>query len=180
MVSSTFVVVLVGVVARASAQTHAHQHHRGETSHGDGNFVTFPPSFAFGVGTSAWQIEGNGGDRPRSVWDAFVSELGEEKRVEAERGIGFHERYAADAQMMADAGVKHFKMSLSWPRLMRADGSAIDEGFEYYQNVFGGATRARRGTARDAVSLGHADVVLRQRNDRERAWERVRRSLGEG
>jgi beta-glucosidase/6-phospho-beta-glucosidase/beta-galactosidase len=157
MVSSTFVVVLVGVVARASAQTHAHQHHRGETSHGDGNFVTFPPSFAFGVGTSAWQIEGNGGDRPRSVWDAFVSELGEEKRVEAERGIGFHERYAADAQMMADAGVKHFKMSLSWPRLMRADGSAIDEGFEYYQNVFG-ALRERG--VEPHVTLFHWDTPM--------------------
>ena len=33
---------------------------------------TFPAGFVFGVATSAFQIEGDGGDRPRSVWDVFA------------------------------------------------------------------------------------------------------------
>ncbi len=138
---ASFCVVLLAVVGVASAsETDLAQQRRAaqdDTVRGlPARRPTFPATVMFGVGTSAWQIEGSGGDRPRSVWDEFVSTLGDREVLEAESGIEFHERYAQDAELMADAGVKDFKMSLSWPRLMRADGTAIEEGFDYYRKVF--------------------------------------------
>ena len=51
----------------------------------------FPASFAFGVATSAWQIEGAGGKRPESTWDAFAAAtLGRDAAAEMRRGIEFY------------------------------------------------------------------------------------------
>ena len=36
----------------------------------------FPSEFVFGVAASSFQIEGDGGDRPRSVWDDFADRVG--------------------------------------------------------------------------------------------------------
>ena len=90
----------------------------------------FPNGFAFGVAASAFQIEGDGGGRPRSVWDDFADQhrLGDEARA----GIRFYEHFAGDVDYMARLGVRHFRLSLSWPRLMRADLTPIEEGYAYY------------------------------------------------
>lgn len=90
----------------------------------------FPSEFVFGVAASSFQIEGDGGDRPRSVWDDFADrrDLGEDARA----GIRHYEHRASDIRFMARAGVKHYRLSLSWPRLMRADRTPIEEGYAFY------------------------------------------------
>ena len=130
----------------------------GDALEGGGARARFPSTFAFGVGTSAWQIEGAGGRRPRSTWDAFAeARLGERGSVEARRGIEFYERYEDDAKMMGEAGVRHFKMSLSWPRLMRADGTTREDGFKFYERVF--AALRSRGVE-PHVTLFHWDTPI--------------------
>ena len=62
----------------------------------------FPSEFVFGVAASSFQIEGDGGDRPRSVWDDFADrrDLGEDARA----GIRHYEHRASDIRFMARAG----------------------------------------------------------------------------
>ena len=62
----------------------------------------FPSKFVFGVAASAFQIEGDGGDRPRSAWDDFADrrDLGEDARA----GIRHYEHRASDIRFMARAG----------------------------------------------------------------------------
>jgi beta-glucosidase/6-phospho-beta-glucosidase/beta-galactosidase len=92
----------------------------------------------FGVGArvSAWTTEGDGGRRPRSVWDEFVETLGEDRALEAQRGIEFYERFKDDVAMMKRHGVDEIDVSLSWPRLMTASGSPREDGFEFYAKMF--------------------------------------------
>lgn len=92
----------------------------------------------FGVGArvSAWTTEGDGGGRPRSVWDEFVETLGEDRAMEAQRGIEFYERFEDDVKMMKLHGVDEIDVSLSWPRLMTASGSPREDGFEFYAKMF--------------------------------------------
>ena len=54
----------------------------------------FPEDFAFGVASSAFQIEGDGGDRPRSTWDDFSDARG--LGDAARRGIRHFERVEDD------------------------------------------------------------------------------------
>lgn len=165
------VVVLVAALAtrvRADASTIERAESERPSARGDalgrdalergGARAQFPSTFTFGVGTSAWQIEGAGGKRPRSTWDAFAeARLGERGSVEAKRGIEFYERYEDDAKMMGEAGVRHFKMSLSWPRLMRSDGTTREDGFKFYERVF--AALRSRGVE-PHVALFHWDTPI--------------------
>lgn len=102
----------------------------------DGDRRTFAREIILGARTSAFQIEGAKGNRAPSVWDAFAgAKLSESRASEWSRGIDFYARYVADVDAIANTGAKAFKMSLSWPRLMRADGTVIEEGFEYYRDL---------------------------------------------
>ena len=116
----------------------------------------FARDFTLGVGTSAYQVEGAEGGRAPSVWDAFArAKVGSARASEYARGIDFYRRYVDDIDMVASSGAKEFKMSLSWARLMREDGSVNEEGFEYYKDV------VREVLARDVtprVALFHWDA----------------------
>ena len=80
-----------------------------------------------------------------------------------------------DVQQVEDAEVESVLKDIvgedGYAATMQADAPLPDAGDFPLRSLCGAAFRG---------SLHNADVVLRQRNDRERAWERVRRSLGEG
>jgi beta-glucosidase len=113
----------------------------------------FPKSFIFGVAASSFQIEGDGGDRPRSVWDEFAdqNDLGDEARA----GIRHYDHYAGDVRYMADAGVQHYRLSLSWPRLMNPDLTPNEEGYAFYRKLL--AEVKSRGIT-PYVTLFHWDL----------------------
>ena len=114
----------------------------------------FPASFAFGVASSAFQVEGDGGDRPRSTWDDFADQrppLGDEARA----GIRHHEHFADDVAYMARAGVKNYRLSLSWPRLMNEDRTANEDGYRFYARLL---TQLEKHGIVPHVTLHHWDV----------------------
>jgi beta-glucosidase len=137
-------------------------------------------SIAWGVGTGAHQVEGRGGGRAPSVWEAFVArDAGAiADRSDAARGADFYGRFASDVALLqrlkvgfggwrVAAGsvcgctsgctdthaphttcwnaraknnnqVKHFRLSLSWPRLIPggAKGSPVNqEAVKFYNSV---------------------------------------------
>ena len=93
----------------------------------------FPEDFVFGVATSAFQIEGDGGDRPRSTWDDFADAKG--LGDAARQGIRHFEHVEDDLKYMARAGVKHYRFSLSWPRLQNQDGTPNEDGYQFYEKL---------------------------------------------
>ena len=113
----------------------------------------FPEDFAFGVASSAFQIEGDGGDRPRSTWDDFSDARG--LGDAARRGIRHFEHVEDDIQYMARAGVRHYRLSLSWPRLQRKDGTPDEAGYAFYERML---AALRREGIEPYVTLHHWDL----------------------
>lgn len=101
----------------------------------------FPADFMWGVATAAYQIEGaaaEGGRKP-SVWDTFAKQRPGAVRTGENGDIAcdHYHRYEDDVRLMASLGVKHYRCSLSWPRLIPDGRGAVNEaGFDFYKRLF--------------------------------------------
>lgn len=86
----------------------------------------FPANFVWGVATSAFQTEGawDADGRGRSIWDVFPRAKiidGSDARVAND---SYH-RYAEDIALIADAGLKAYRFSIAWPRIVPDGASAM-------------------------------------------------------
>jgi beta-glucosidase len=104
----------------------------------------FPADFQWGAATSAYQIEGavsNDGRLP-SVWDTF-SQLGRGTpwRTTKDGKTGaiacdHYHRFAADIELMAALGVKHYRFSIAWPRIVPTGRGQVNEaGVDFYRRL---------------------------------------------
>lgn len=81
----------------------------------------FPDSFAFGTATAAFQIEGasNTNGRGPSIWDDLCAIKGRiNNGDDGSVADDFYHKYEQDIKMISDLGLKHFRLSLSWSRLL--------------------------------------------------------------
>ncbi|XP_030578600.1 cytosolic beta-glucosidase [Archocentrus centrarchus] len=100
----------------------------------------FPPDFAWGAATSAYQIEGGwqaDGKGP-SIWDTFSHEKG---RVFGDQNgdvaCNSYELWEKDLECIQQLGLTHYRLSLSWARLL-PDGTTRhvnQKGVQYYNKV---------------------------------------------
>ena len=99
----------------------------------------FPENFTWGTATSSYQIEGGwdkGGKGP-SIWDAFCQIPGkilnnEDGKVACDH---FH-RFKEDIALMRSLGLKAYRFSISWARLLPSGYGAVNrEGIEFYNNI---------------------------------------------
>ncbi|MEV0202512.1 GH1 family beta-glucosidase [Nonomuraea sp. NPDC050691] len=101
--------------------------------------LRFPPGFAWGAATSAYQIEGAVTDDGRgvSIWDTFTKQPG---RVvgghHADVAIDHYNRYKDDVAVMADLGLSAYRFSVSWPRIQPAGSGAFNhKGLDFYKRL---------------------------------------------
>jgi beta-glucosidase len=102
----------------------------------------FPPGFAWGAATSAYQIEGavDADGRGRSIWDTYSHTPG----MTADGGTGdvacdhFH-RLDEDLDLMASLGLGAYRFSVAWPRVQpMGSGPANAKGLEFYDRLVDG------------------------------------------
>ena len=99
----------------------------------------FPEQFIFGTATSAYQIEGAADidGRLPSVWDTFSATPGRVRN--GDTGLvacDHYHRYREDIELMASLGIKHYRFSLSWSRLIPEGRGAINKvGLDFYQRL---------------------------------------------
>ncbi|XP_061620434.1 cytosolic beta-glucosidase isoform X1 [Phyllopteryx taeniolatus] len=100
----------------------------------------FPPDFAWGAATAAYQIEGGwqtDGKGP-SIWDTFCHKEG--RGCGAQTGdvtCNSYELWDKDLKCIRQLGLTHYRLSLSWARLL-PDGTTRhvnQKGVEYYNKV---------------------------------------------
>ena len=123
------------------------------------DFKQFPPSFLWGVATSAFQIEGGAaadGKGP-SIWDTFSHTPG--KVIDGSNGdvaCDHYHRYAEDVGIMAGLGAQAYRFSLAWSRVQPLGHGAWNEaGFAFYDRLL--SELERRGI--DAhITLYHWDL----------------------
>nr|WP_255672597.1 GH1 family beta-glucosidase [Glycomyces amatae] len=98
-----------------------------------------PDGFAWGVATSAFQIEGAAteGGRGPSVWDAFTDTPGKIRDGHTARTACDHyHRYPEDVALMRDLGIDVYRFSISWPRVQpTGSGPANEAGLDFYDRL---------------------------------------------
>ncbi len=159
-------------------------------------FLAFPDSFAWGAATASAQIEGaarEGGKGP-SIWDRFCARPGAViDGTTPEVVCDHYHRYPDDLKLLAELGVRCYRFSIAWPRVIPDGAGPLNEeglafydrlvdtmlglGIEPYATLFhwdlpqalqdsGGF--ADRATV--AHYLRYVDTVTRRLGDRVRNW----------
>ena len=99
----------------------------------------FKKDFAWGVAAAAFQIEGATKEdgRTESVWDMFCKKDGAIERGEnADTACDFYHKYKEDIALMKSMGVKAFRTSLSWNRILPdGTGKVNKKGIDFYNRV---------------------------------------------
>lgn len=102
-------------------------------------FTQFPPTFLWGVATSAFQIEGGAsadGKGP-SIWDTFSHRSG--TIIDGSNGdiaCDHYHRYPEDVAIMAGLGVDAYRFSMAWSRVQPAGkGDWNEAGFAFYDKL---------------------------------------------
>jgi beta-glucosidase len=100
----------------------------------------FPRNFAWGVATAAPQIEGaaNEGGKGESIWDHFSRRPGKILNGDnLDVACDHYHRFQADFALMKKLGVKHYRLSIAWPRIFPAgDGNLNQRGVDFYSRLF--------------------------------------------
>ncbi len=99
----------------------------------------FPADFLWGASTSAYQIEGAAREdgKDLSVWDEFVRQPG--AILDGQTGdvaCDFYHRYAEDIARMQTIGLRAFRFSVSWPRVIpEGVGDVNQKGLDFYKRL---------------------------------------------
>lgn len=101
---------------------------------------TFPPRFAWGVATAAPQIEGAAfaDGKGESIWDRYCRVPGKVHNGDTlDVACDHYRRYRSDVALMARLGVKNYRLSLAWPRLLpQGRGPVNQKGVDFYHRLF--------------------------------------------
>lgn len=99
----------------------------------------FKDDFLWGVATAAAQIEGaaNEGGRGPSIWDVFGGMPGKINHGDTPAvACDFYHRYEQDIKLMKEMGIKSFRFSFSWSRIIPdGDGEVNPEGIAFYRKM---------------------------------------------
>ena len=100
---------------------------------------SFPPDFAWGAATAAYQVEGAAAvdGRKPSIWDTFCQVPGRiDDASSGEISCDQYHRYESDVKLMAELGIKHYSFSLAWPRILPDGRGAVNEkGLDFYKRL---------------------------------------------
>ncbi|MBN2338664.1 MAG: beta-glucosidase [Acidobacteria bacterium] len=99
----------------------------------------FPESFLWGAATAAYQIEGAVSEdgRGESIWDRFSHTPG--KTFQGQTGdvaCDHYHRYREDVALMRDLGLRSYRFSVAWPRVMpQGSGRVNSPGLDFYERL---------------------------------------------
>ena len=118
-----------------------------------------PDGFVWGTATSSYQIEGAAFEdgKKASIWDDFVRQPGRVKNGDTgDVACDHYHRFGEDVALLAELGVKAYRFSLSWPRLLPDGTGAVNlKGVDFYKRLLGAL---REKDIAPYVTLYHWDL----------------------
>ena len=106
----------------------------------------FPDDFAWGVAAAAYQLEGAAYEDGRglSVWDVFCRREGAIwKGQTGDVACDHYHRYKQDVAVMKQIGVRAYRLSVSWPRVLpEGVGQVNEKGIGFYDKLIDELLRA--------------------------------------
>jgi beta-glucosidase len=103
------------------------------------DFFSFPDGFLWGTASSAYQVEGawNEDGKGPSVWDTFTHQPG--KIFHNQTGdfaVDHYHRWKEDVSLMKYLGLKAYRFSISWSRILPEGKGAINQpGLDFYDRL---------------------------------------------
>ena len=102
----------------------------------------FPPGFAWGAATSAYQIEGavDADGRLPSIWDTYSHTPGRiEDGTNGDVACDHYHRLTDDLDLMRSMGRGAYRFSVAWPRIQpTGSGPTNQKGLEFYDRLVDG------------------------------------------
>lgn len=99
----------------------------------------FPDGFLWGAASSAYQIEGawNEDGKGESIWDRFTHRTGTVlKNENGDIACDHYHRYPEDVKLASEMGIKAYRFSISWPRVLPdGKGRINDAGLDFYHRL---------------------------------------------
>ena len=90
-------------------------------------------NFIYGVATASFQIEGGVAERLPCIWDTFCATPGKiADNSNGDIACDHYHRWQEDLELISSLGVDAYRLSLSWPRIIKQDGSLNNIGINYY------------------------------------------------
>lgn len=101
--------------------------------------MSFPKGFLWGTATSSYQIEGGAYEDGKglSIWDEFTKKPGAiEDRSSGDVAIDHYHTFREDIALMAKMGIRNYRFSLSWPRILpEGTGRVNEKGLAFYSEL---------------------------------------------
>ena len=99
----------------------------------------FPADFVWGSATASYQVEGAAGEdgRGESIWDRFCSSPGNVANGDnGDVACDHYRRYREDIKLMKELGLKAYRFSIAWPRILPEGTGRIEErGLKFYSDL---------------------------------------------
>ena len=99
----------------------------------------FKKDFTWGAATAAYQIEGawNEDGKGPSIWDVYSHDPG--RIAEGHTGdtaCDHYHRFREDVKLMKQLGIKAYRFSISWPRILpNGIGEVNEKGIKFYSDL---------------------------------------------
>ena len=119
-----------------------------------------PETFAWGTATAAYQVEGawNISGKGLSIWDYFTTFPGRiNNNDNGNVADDFYHRYPEDIQILKQLGIKNFRVSISWTRVLPTGEATKPNpaGVQFYNDLF---TALLKAGIEPWVTLFHWDL----------------------
>jgi len=103
------------------------------------NLDPFPENFLWGAASAAYQIEGawaEDGKGP-SIWDTYAQIPGNTfEETNGKVAIDHYHRYKEDVALMKQMGLKAYRFSVAWSRILPDGEGAVNEaGVAFYEKL---------------------------------------------
>lgn len=97
----------------------------------------FPENFFWGASSSAFQIEGGWDEDGKGMTVAdFNSFKRSERQADSKVASDFYHNWKEDIALMKELGMKAYRFSISWARIIPdGDGEINEKGIEFYNKV---------------------------------------------
>ncbi|MCS6267888.1 MAG: beta-glucosidase [Vampirovibrio sp.] len=121
------------------------------------NTVTFPANFTWGSATASYQVEGAYQEDGKgvSVWDTYTNQHNISNGDTGNVAIDQYHRYKEDIALLKKLGIKSYRFSLSWARLLpEGTGKVNQAGIDYYNNLI---NELLANDIKPAITLFHWD-----------------------
>jgi 6-phospho-beta-glucosidase len=135
------------------------------------NNDTMKKGFLWGAASAAYQIEGgvDADGKGRSIWDEYVRVPGRTfKGTTGDVAVDHYHHWKEDIALMADMGLKAYRFSISWPRVLpEGSGTPNEAGIKFYEQII---DTCRQYGIEPMITLYHWDLP-QALQERYGGWE---------